>query len=83
MLCYVYRAGMVASHPPQDDARSPFDGLDDVQVLERAKAALRRANAAPLPSVERLVQWAVYEQVKAELDMRMYEFTLRKIQDGR
>ena len=62
---------------------SPFEGLDDAQVLERAKEALTRVHAAPLPSRERSVQWAAYEQAKAELDLRMYQHTLRKIQEGR
>jgi len=82
MLCCAYRAGMVASHPPRDDTPNPFDGLTDIQVLDRAKAALVRVHAAPLVSIERSVQWAVYEQAKAELDMRLYLFTLKKIQDG-
>ena len=73
---------MADSHPPQDDTPGPFDGLDDVQVLERAKAALRRVHAAPLPSLERSVQWAVYEQAKAELDMRLCRHVLQKIEEG-
>ena len=61
----------------------PFDGLDDSRVLERAIEALRRVHAAPLPSLERSVQWAVYEQAKAELDVRMYRHTLAKIREAR
>ena len=83
MVCYGYRSIMVASHPPRDDTPGPFDDLTDIQVLDRAKAALIRVHAAPLVSIERTVQWAVYEQCKAELDMRLYLFTLRKIQEGR
>lgn len=74
---------LAAARTPRDETPGPFDGLDDVQVLERAKAALRRVHAAPLLSLERSVQWAVYEQAKAELDMRLYHFTLAKIQEGR
>ena len=73
---------MVASHQARDDSPGPFDGLTDVQVLDRAKAALRRVHAAPLPSLERSVQWALYEQAKAELDMRLYRHTLRKIEES-
>lgn len=61
----------------------PYEGLTDVQVLDRAKAALRRVHAASLPSLERTMQWALYEQAKAELDLRMYRHTLRKIEEGR
>ena len=63
--------------------RGPFDGLDDVQVLDRAKAALRRVQASSLGSLERSVQWALYEQAKAELDVRLYQHVLRKIREGR
>lgn len=76
-------AVMGSDHPDHDAAPGPFDGLDDVQVLERAKDALRRVQAAPLPSLERSVQWAVYEQAKAELDMRLYRHTLWKIHEGK
>jgi hypothetical protein len=74
---------MVAANPQRDDTPSPFDGLEDVQVLERAKAALRRVHASSLGSIERSVQWALYEQAKAELDMRLYLRVLRKIQEGK
>lgn len=61
----------------------PFEGLDDVQVLERAKAALRRVHASSFGTIERSVQWALYEQAEAELDMRLYKFALAKIQERR
>ena len=70
---------MVSAQPQRDDTPSPFDGLDDVQVLDRAKAALRRVHVAPLVSLERSVQWALYEQAKAELDMRLYRHIVQKI----
>ena len=73
---------MVASQPPQNEAFGPFDGLDDVQVLDRAKAALRRVSAAPMPSEARLAAWREYQHAKAELDMRLYHFTLTKIREG-
>lgn len=73
---------MVSAQPPRDDTPSPFDGLDDVQVLERAKAALRRVHTAPLASVERSEQWSVLEQAKAELDVRFYLGILWKLHEG-
>lgn len=72
---------MVASHPPQDEAPGPFDGLDDRQVLARAEAALRAVHAAPLVSIERSIQWAVYEQCAAELNVRAWRFALWKIHE--
>jgi hypothetical protein len=81
--CRCMVPGMVASRPPQDDVPSPFDGLDDVQVLELAKAALRRVHVAPLTSIERAVQWNVYEQAKAELDMRLFLFITNKLRQGK
>jgi hypothetical protein len=75
---------MTSAKSPDDDAApdpetSPFEGLTDNEVLGRAVTALRRANAAPLRSITRSVQWALYEQAKAELDMRMYVHVLAKI----
>jgi hypothetical protein len=66
-----------------DDTPDRFEGLDDVQVLERAQAALRRVQVARLGSVERSVQWALYEQAKGELDMRLYRYALDKIRERR
>ena len=79
----VYGTSMIAAQPPRDETPGPFDGLTDVQVLDRAKAALSRVHVAPLPSLERSVQWALYEQAHAELEMRMYRHTLAKIQAER
>lgn len=72
---------MVAAHSPREDAPGPFDGLTDAQVLERAMAALRKVQAAPLDGHERTMQWSVYRAYKAELDMRFYRHVLWKIHE--
>lgn len=59
----------------------PFDGLADEQVLARAAEALKKVNAYVPGSVQRSVQWAVYEQAKAELDLRMLRHVLRRIRE--
>lgn len=59
----------------------PYEGLTDEQVLARATAALRKVNAYPMGSTQRSMQWAVYEDVKAELDMRLLGHVLRKIRE--
>lgn len=56
----------------------PFEDMTDEQVLERAAAALEKVNRSPLPSIQRSVQWAVYEQAKAELDVRLLRHVLRR-----
>jgi hypothetical protein len=58
-----------------------FDRLTDDQVLARAAQALKKVNAYPPGSVQRSVQWAVYEQAKAELDRRLYSHVLRKLRE--
>jgi hypothetical protein len=50
----------------------PYAGMSDEQVLARAARALGKVPALPLGSVERAIQWAVYESAKAELDRRMF-----------
>lgn len=74
---------MSADQPPHSESDNPFDGVDDYEVLERAKAALRRVHVARIGSIERSVQWAIYEQAKAELDVRAYRHILRKIHEKR
>ena len=59
----------------------PYEGLTDEQVLARATAALAKIRDYPPGSIQRSVQWAVYENVKAELDMRLYGHILRKIRE--
>lgn len=59
----------------------PYEGLTDEQVLARAAAALRKVNASPPGTPQRSMQWAVYEDVKAELDLRLFSHVLRKIRE--
>ena len=82
MVCCGIVPAMVPAQPPRDDSPGLFDGLDDAQVLERAKAALRRVQATPLASAERSNQWASYEAAKAELDVRFYLRILWKLHEG-
>jgi hypothetical protein len=56
-----------------------FDGLTDKQVLARAQHALRQVENYQVGSVQRAVQWAAYEQAKAELDLRLYSYMMRKL----
>ena len=35
-----------------------------------------------MPSEARLAAWREYQHAKAELDMRLYHFTLTKIREG-
>ena len=44
--------------------------LNEWELLGRAAAALRKVEAAPVGSAVRAIQWAVYDQYKAELDQR-------------
>jgi hypothetical protein len=50
----------------------PYDGMTDEQVLARGRAALRLVQAAGVGSVGRAIQWAVYEDARAELNRRLY-----------
>jgi len=59
----------------------PFAAMDDEQVLERAATALRKVQEHPVGSAARSMQWAVYEDAKAELDLRLCRHVLRKIRD--
>lgn len=58
---------------------NPYEGMTDEQVLARAAGALRKVNALPLGSVQRSIQWAVYDSAKAELDRRMFNMVLAQI----
>jgi hypothetical protein len=63
------------------EPQTPFLGLDDSAVLDYAIAALRRAQGAAPGSRERLRHWASYELANAELQTRLYQYTLNKIQE--
>lgn len=49
----------------------PYANLTDVEVLDRAREALKKVQAYPVGSVERSVRWLIYESAKAELDLRL------------
>lgn len=61
----------------------PYEDMTDEQVLARAAAALTKVSDYPVGSVERSIQWSVYESAKAELDLRMYGHILRKLRERR
>lgn len=52
--------------------RDPYAAMTDTQVLARAAAALRKVPEFPVGSVQRGMQWALYESAKAELDRRVF-----------
>jgi hypothetical protein len=61
----------------------PYEELTDEQVLERATRALKMVQEHPVGSTARSMQWAVYENAKAELDMRFMGHVLRKLRERR
>jgi hypothetical protein len=65
----------------QPQAAGPYDGMTDEDVLARAARALRRVDALLPGSVERSIQWSVYDSAKAELDRRFVRHVLDAI-DG-
>lgn len=52
--------------------RDPYAAMTDAQVLARAAGALRKIPDLPVGSVQRGIQWALYESAKAELDRRLF-----------
>jgi hypothetical protein len=72
---------MGPDHP--GGAHDPFDGLTDEQVLARCVQALKKVEDYPVGSIQRSIQWAAYDQAKAELDLRFYAHVIRKLRaDG-
>lgn len=49
----------------------PYDGLGDEEVLAKAADAFRKARGYPPGSMQRAVQWAVYDAATAELTERL------------
>jgi hypothetical protein len=66
---------MVSQHP------DPYGGMTDEQVLARAAKALKKVQELPIGGAARSMQWAVYEDAKAELDLRLCRHVLRKIRE--
>jgi hypothetical protein len=61
------------------DADDPFDGMNDVQVLELAKAHLRQEASLPPRSLGRIVAAQQYDRCKAELDRRAMAYGLARL----
>lgn len=78
-----YAAGMVSQHPEDSTPPSvdPYEGMSPEQLIARAAAALKMVRELPLNSVGRAIQWAVYEDAKAELDLRLYRHVIGKLQE--
>jgi len=53
-------------------AADPYAAMTDIQVLARAAAALRKVPELPVGSIQRGLQWALYESARAELDRRLF-----------
>lgn len=56
-----------------------YEDLTDDQVLKRAAAALRKVQLYPIGSVQRAVQWGIYEGCAAELDRRAVAHALARL----
>lgn len=59
----------------------PYDGMTDKQLLIRAAEALKKVQQLPIRSAARSKQWAVYEDAKAELDIRMMRHILQRLEE--
>lgn len=56
-----------------------YAGLTDEQVLARARDACKKASALKPRSVERAIQWAVFDGAMAELNHRAIRHILAKL----
>lgn len=62
--------------------RGPYEGMTDAQVLARASNACKKASALAPGSIERAIQWAVFDGAMAELDQRAFRHILGKLKDA-
>lgn len=62
--------------------RSPYAEMSDEEVLARAGTACKKASALPPGSIERTIQWAVFDGAMAELDQRAFRHILGKLKDA-
>jgi hypothetical protein len=60
----------------------PYAGMTDEQVLARACDACKKASTLPPGSIERAIQWAVFDGAMAELDQRAFRHILGKLKDA-
>lgn len=56
-----------------------YAGMTDEQVLTRAREACKKASALPPGSIERPIQWAVFDGAMAELNRRAIRQILVKL----
>lgn len=57
----------------------PYVGMTDTQVLARAREACKKASELPPGSIQRSIQWAVFDGAMAELDRRLVRHVLAKL----
>lgn len=62
--------------------RSPYAEMSDEEVLARACKACKKASALPPGSIERTIQWAVFDGAMAELDQRAFRHIQGKLKDA-
>jgi hypothetical protein len=60
-----------------------YEDLTDEQVLKRAAVALKKVTGYPVGSLQRAVQWGIYESCAAELDRRALSHALARIRQQR
>jgi len=58
-----------------------LEDMTDDQLLQRAAHALRLVETYPIGSIQRSIQWAVYEDAKAELDNRLLRHVIRRLRE--
>lgn len=62
--------------------RGPYAQMSDEDVLARARKACKKASTLPPGSIERAIQWAVFDGAMAELDQRAFRHILGKLKDA-
>lgn len=60
---------------------NPYEDMTDEQVLAGAAGALRKVTTFPVGSLQRAIQWGVYESAKSELDRRMFIMVVAQIRE--
>ena len=60
-----------------------YDDMTDAEVLKRAADALAKVTRHPMGSVQRAIQWGVYNSCAAELERRAYVHALARIRQRR
>lgn len=72
--------GWYGSGTDERDGPVAYESLTDAEVLKRAARALKKVTTYPIGSLQRAVQWGIYESCSAELDRRAIAHVLARIQ---